>query len=117
MNQREIYIEACTAGHAAGMACNPAPMRVRYRGRDGEDRVEVVDDGPCGFAWVNIPGTGAFARWAKSEGHARKDYPKGLCFWISDHDQSMARKEAHARAFAAVLVKHGIKAVARSRMD
>lgn len=116
-NHHDIYVEACTAGHAAGAACTPKPMHVRYRDRAGNETIETVDDGPCGFAWVNIPGTSSFARWARKEDLARKDYPSGLSFWISSHDQSLTRKAAHAEAFAEVLRKHGVDAKARSRMD
>jgi hypothetical protein len=46
-------------------------------------------------------------------GMARKDgYYGGVTVWISEYNQSMARKEAHARAFAAVLSAAGVRAYA-----
>lgn len=116
-NFGSIYLQAREAGLNAGRACTPSPMTVRY-GRPGEPtKTETIEDGACGFAWVRIPGTSAFAKWAKANKLASPGYPRGLDFWISDHDQSVARKAAHARAFADVLIAHGIPAVADSRLD
>jgi hypothetical protein len=79
----------------------------------------VVPEGPCGFAWVNIyPATSSFARWLAKNGHAKKAYEGGMQIWISEHGQSMERKEAHARAMAEVLTRElGVTAYAGSRMD
>jgi hypothetical protein len=75
-------------------------------------------EGLCGFAWVTIKGTSAFAKWAKKQGLARPGYPTGLVFWVSEFGQSVARKEAFAKAFAAVLRSQGIEgAYADSRLD
>ena len=62
-------------------------------------------------------GNTAFGRWAKKMGVAKKAYGGGLQIWISDFNQSMERKYAYARAFAASLEAHGIDAFADSRMD
>lgn len=109
----DIHVEASTAGAEAAANCIPTPMVVTDRG----GYREVVADGVCGFAWVTFPGNTAFGRAMKKAGIADTAYPKGLMVWISDYGQSMARKEAHARAYAEVLRKHGIKAYAASRMD
>jgi malate synthase len=73
----------------------------------------------CGFAWIKIrPATSAFAKWLVKTGKARPAYGGGLSIWISAHNQSMERKEAHARAMAKVLSeKLGINCYAESRMD
>jgi hypothetical protein len=85
--------------------------------QNGEPVREVIADGVCGFAWISFKGTGPWAAWAKKNAGASKGYPKGLMIWISDYNQSMARKEAFADAAAEVLRANGIEAYAQSRMD
>lgn len=103
--------EAIVTGRAAGTACVPPIMRVV-----GYD---PIAEGPCGFAWVNVkPATCQVAKHLVSVGLARKDsYLGGVTVWISNYDQSMARKEAHALAFAKVLTNAGVRAYADSRLD
>ena len=115
----EIYVAAREAGLAAGNAAKPTPMGFYQSDLAGNrlGPVEVVEDGVCGFAWVWFKGNTAWGRFAKAHGLARADYPTGMSIWIGDHDQSMERKEAHARAFAKVLKENGIDCAARSRMD
>lgn len=118
---KQIYDEAVAAGKAAGNADRPTPMVVRQHASVMDDDSPVtqqwyVADGPCGFAWVNVPGNSAMGRYMKSIGH-RKGYPKGISYWVGDHGQSISRKEAHARAFAKVMRDNGIDAYADSRMD
>ena len=74
---------------------------------------------PCGFAWVNTPGTSVIARQLKKTGAGRKSYHRGIDIWNpSGHPtQNMDIKLAGAQAFAEVLVKHGFKAHADCRMD
>ena len=66
----------------------------------------------CGFAWVTMPGTHAFARWAKKAGIASKGYPTGISIWYSKlHNlptQSVSVHEAAARAARDVLA-HGLQ--------
>ncbi len=78
-----------------------------------------VEDGVCGFAWVNIkPANSAFGRWVKENQLGRPDsYAGGICVWIHDFNQSMQKKETYASAFAGVLRQHNITAYASSRMD
>lgn len=110
MDFQRIFDNAHAAGCEAAKNCTPAPMLV--------SGYAPIADGVCGFAWVNWPGNTAWGRWTKKEGIARKDYPSGLCYWISDYGQSMTRKAAYARAFANSLTAAGIPRVyARSRMD
>ena len=121
---RSLFSRARAAAMAAGAACVPVPMVVR-----GEDvRVNgepvapgkrwVVDDGPCGFAWVNVrPGTSSFARWLVKNELARAAYDGGVDISIVEFNQSLMRKEAAAHAMAEVLCEGGIRASARSRID
>jgi hypothetical protein len=103
------WVEAHEAGMKAAAEVTPTPMVVRG--------YAPVEGGVCGFAWVKFPGVGKFAAWAKRTGRARKGWPKGLTVWVSEFGQSMTRKEAYARAFAAVLREKGVEAYAESRMD
>jgi hypothetical protein len=110
----QLYQKAQEAGNAAAAAMTPTPMVVV-----GNNFREVVYDGACGFAWVNVkPGTSKFARWLKAKGYARPDsYYGGVCIWVSQFNQSVERKEAYARAMAHVFSEAGIKAYAASRLD
>lgn len=111
-----LFAKAHTAGHAAATACVPDPMVVVDSARC---ECYHVSDGVCGFAWINIkPGGSAFARFLKARSLARTDsYYGGVTVWAGDYGQSMERKEAYARAFAAVLREAGINAYSHSRMD
>jgi len=118
-----LYNRAFAAGIEAAKACVPTAMTVTQHANpfDSSSAVlfrDVVADGPCGFAWVVVrPGNSSFARWLKSQGLARPGYDGGVHIWISSYNQSMQRKEAHARAMARVLRDAGINAYADSRMD
>ena len=105
-----LYLEADAAGKHAAAICKPNPMRIGN---------EIVEDGVCGFAWVNIkPATHSFSRWLKANGLGRQDdYAGGVTIWISDYDQSMQRKYAYAAAFAKVLTDAGYNCYAAERMD
>lgn len=101
-------------GMRAASEAKPRPMLVM----DGDgNQVDYVPDGPCGFAWLNVPGNTSFGRWLKKAGMARPDYPTGLSVWISAYEQSHDRKAAHAYAMARYLQGKGIECSARSRLD
>lgn len=102
---------ASAAGWTAGTQVIPQPMHVVG--------YAPIADGVCGFAWVNVkPGNGQVAKRLVALGLARRDsYAGGVTVWISEYNQSMTRKEAHARAFAKVLQEAGVKAYAGSRID
>lgn len=109
------YNMALNAGRAAAINATPTPMVVV-----GGGQRYFVADGVCGFAWVNVkPGTSRFAKWLVSEKLARKSYSGGVDIWISDYDQSMQRKEAHAHAMANSLQQEflELKINGQSRMD
>lgn len=109
-----LFEEAWMAGREAARTCRPLPMVVSNM--DG-DILDVVDDGMCGFGWVNVPGNTSFGKWLSKRGLARPGYPKGLEVWISDYGQSYERKSAHAGAMAAYLRAKGIQCYAGSRLD
>lgn len=105
----KVFAEAKAAGLAAGAAAAPLPMVVAEAdvlsgaALPGGKRW-YVPEGACGFAWVKVrPGNSAFARWLVKSGKARAAYSGGVDIWISDHNQSVARKEAHAAAMAEAL--------------
>lgn len=85
----------------------------------------ILDDYPCGFAWVDVyPATKGTTREGKEErkilehfGFSKNTYEKSYQLWISAYNQSMQKKETYARAFADVLRANGLKAYSGSRMD
>lgn len=120
----EILAEADAAGKAAVEKLNVVPMVVSSHVNQLDDNSPVVKqwyvpDGVCGFAWVNVkPGNSPFANFIKAKGIGRADsYEGGVRISISDYNQSLQKKEAHAIAFAEVLQAHGIKASGMSRID
>ena len=116
---RELAGKAHAAGMAAGLAAQCVPMGVGQRLADGTVRlVDVVPDGPCGFAWITIrPGNSSFAIWAKRNRIADRAYGGGVSIWVGEFGQSMTRKEAYASAYAETLRAAGVKAYSGSRMD
>ena len=120
-----IYSEAHALGIAAGNGCSPTPMVVGTPttplGNDIDYSKDTYygSDGVCGFAWVNIkPARGKFVKYLKDNDIGRKDsYYGGYTIWVSGFGQSLARKEAYARAFAKHLEQNGITAISMSRMD
>ena len=120
---KALWEKAMQAGSNAAAACTPTPMAVQETGLfgkfDHKKPYEVVMDGVCGFAWVQIkPGNTAFANWLKKMNYARPDsYYGGVSVWIGDYNQSMQRKEAHAGAMARVFSEAGYNAYMMSRMD
>lgn len=112
----KIYNAADLAGSIAARNCLPTAMVVTQNGKP----IEVVNDGVCGFAWVNIkPGNSGFAKFLKNNGYARKDdYYGGVTVWVSGYNQSMQKKQAYASAFARSLMDAGFDRVySMSRMD
>ena len=120
-----IYSEAHSKGIAAGKACSPTPMIVGQPTTPLGDDIDyskdtwLVNDGVCGFAWINIkPARGGFVKFLKDNKIGRKDsYYGGWTIWVSQFGQSVTRKENYARAFAKVLGDNGITAYNMSRLD
>ena len=120
----KIWQEAENAGKTAATNCVVVPMIVEQHENILDDNSPVkkqwvVDDGVCGFASVTIrPGNCTFANWLKKMGYAKiNHYSGGVYIWISEYNQSMTRKEAHAIAMCDVFRKYGINANWDSRMD
>jgi hypothetical protein len=113
----ELAEMAHRAGMEAGNNAIPTPMVVVNS--DTNQIVDVVDDGLCGFAWINIkPARGAFVNYLKSRNWGKLDsYYGGYTIWVHNFGQSVTRKEAYAKAFAEVLQNHGLTAYAGSRLD
>lgn len=122
------FAKVCEQAHLNGMAAAtdivPTPMVVQQHANPLDDnspvvrQYEPVMDGVCGFAWVEVrPSNSSFAIWARKQGWRQSSY-MGTYLWVSYFGQSMERKTAYARAYAAHLVSElGIKAHAGSRMD
>lgn len=106
----KLWIKAEMAGIEAAEKLVPTPMVVANKW--------FVEGGVCGFAWVNVkPGTSSFAQWLKKEKDGYNDYYGGVSISIHRYGQSMEKKEAHARAMAAVFSAAGFRAASLSRMD
>ena len=124
-----VFRLAQAAAEQAFDAAKPVPMAVQRAeglsdGFDWSKPYEVVSEGVCGFAWVNVyvDGRSKSAKVMKQFG-AEKDYYGGLQFWSSvvapssRSSQSMQRMEAACKAFASVLRDYGYRAYASSRLD
>jgi hypothetical protein len=124
----KVFAEAQAAGNAAFQEAKPVPMAVQNSGLfeefDFNKPYEVVMDGVCGFAWVNVyvDGRSRVAKVMKEFG-LKSDYYGGYQFSsyvvapAVGGSQSMERKEAACDAFAKVLRDYGFKAYVGSRMD
>lgn len=110
-----IYSEAHAAGLKAVSELTIEPMVVV----DSRTKQKwIIDDGPCGFAWVIIkPAHCQFAKYLRERKLAHKHDKPGLMMWIGDFNQSMEKKSAYAKAFANVLKENGIDAYVGERMD
>lgn len=126
-----ICKKADKAGKAAVEKLQVVPMIVGQETSLFSNKIDYtkptyyVEDGVCGFAWVDIyPANKGNTRAGKEErkvlesfGFRKNDYAKTYQKWISIYNQSMQKKEAYARAFAEVLRENGLKAYCGSRMD
>lgn len=119
-----IWGKAEEAAELAMATCLPRPMTVVQHSNPFDFTSPIVkeyhvSEGLCGFAWVNIrPGTSAFARWLKKQGHVRADsYYGGVTHWVSEGGQSIERKKAYAEAMVEVLREYHYDAVAMDRLD
>lgn len=111
------------AGHKAALAAIPVPLVVvAQTGPSGTGPISekwVSPEGMCGFAWINIkPANSSLAKWLLAVGRATVDsYHGGVTIWIGQYGQSWKRKAEYARAAAALLKAHGVRAVAMDRLD
>jgi len=116
----ELWGAAQQAGAAAGAAARPVPMLVGSPSTplgndvDFTKPVEVVEEGVCGFAWVMVsPANCQFANWLRKREMERRggydpysEYYKAIMISVHEYNQSMTRKEAHARAMVDFLNQH-----------
>lgn len=103
---------AMAAGAKAAREIVPEAMHISGADADGVRRCWAVPEGVCGYAYITVrPANSSFGRWLVKEGHARKAYGGGLTISISDYNQSMARKAAHAKAAAEFLTAQGYTGV------
>ena len=112
---KDVFEKAHEAGMRAVEELIVRPMIVQ----DGS-REYFVADGACGFAWVTIrPGNSKLARAAKQYAGARAAYGGGVQIRISAFNQSIAKKEAYAGAYAAALrgLTGETRIYAESRLD
>ena len=114
---QSIVNEVRVAAKKAGANARPTPMVV-----SGFGMTETVNEGMCGFAWVNISGRGKFAQWMKKQGYTSPNYSgKGFNIWSSvfyDYNgQSYERKLEAMGAASEVLNNRNIKAYANGRLD
>lgn len=118
-----LFRRAYAEGLEAGKAAIPTPMTVvepsNVMDPNSPPRNQwFVSEGPCGFAEVIVyPGTCSFARWLTKNNLGSPAYKGGVSIWISAHNQSVARKEAHAYKMAEIFKEAGIKCYASSRLD
>jgi hypothetical protein len=120
----EVQEQSTKAWHEAA----PTPMIV-YTPKglfddtpDPTQPVYRVDEGVCGFGWIELDGRSGLARWLKSKGIGRQgDSKYRVSSWeIVSADrmsQSYTRKDAAVRAGAKVLRDLGVKAYGMARLD
>ena len=103
---------AMLVGRKAAEAAEPETMHIVGADADGVTRHYSVSEGVCGYAYITVrPANSSFGRWLVKEGHARKAWGGGLTINISDYNQSMTRKAAHAKAAADFLTEQGYTGV------
>lgn len=126
MNYQTIHNECHEAGMIAGANVRVNPMLVGEATSIFSNEIDynkptyILDDGPCGFAWVNIyPGNCKLANQYKKLGLARPAYGGGVQMWVHEFGQSVDRKYAYAQAYAAKLQElTGVERIyADSRLD
>ena len=124
----KILEEAKRAGEKAAELVKPIPMVLFSEdlfGNRTSSEEYIVEDGVCGFAWINIRPASPqgrrdcpFVKYLRSIEEGRySNISKSWQIWVSGYNQSMTRKEAYAEAFTNVLNKYGIKAYSNSRLD
>lgn len=126
-----ICDKADSAGKTAVGCLKVVPMTVGQETSMFSNEIDYtkptyyVEDGMCGFAWVDVfPANKGNTKAGKEEriilkstGFNLNDYTKTYQFWISDYNQSVQKKETYARAYAEVLRENGLKAYGGSRLD
>ena len=130
MDAKKLHDEAIREGFSAGQALTPPAMDVQdtFTGQSWH-----VPDGPCGFAWVIVPGNSSFIRQLKktnppiastnindfgpSVEWKKSISQPGYMFWVSEFGQSYYKKKEMAKRMAEYLKDNGVKAHWGSRLD
>ena len=107
MNYSEIHTACHESGMEAGSNVQISPVRIGHAKSLFSDEIDysrpthIMEDGPCGFAWVTIfPGNSSLAREYKRLNIAKKAHGGGVRIWVEEFGQSHDRKEAYANAYA-----------------
>ena len=114
----EIFIEAQLKACDAFHSHKPTPMIVGHAKNLFSNEIipgteEIVEDGLCGFAWINIkPARGPLVKFLKSKGIGRNGDYGG--YTISSYEstpgtgfsQSMEKNQAGCKAFVKVILKY-----------
>ncbi len=112
---RDMIHVAHQKGMEAAEKAVPVPMVVTET--DGTP-VAVVNDGPCGFAYVTLrPGTSSLARFLVKDEGWHKSYYGGVERSVQYFNQSLTRKAAYASAFAQHMRSAGYDAGSYDRDD
>lgn len=106
-----LFDIAHKAGIEAAEAWVATPMKV--------EGYPVIMDGYCGYAHIHIPDARRdFARWVVRLDKGYKHHKSGaMIFADVEGSQSIEKKLAYAKAFAAVLQFNGVKCTVDSRFD
>lgn len=123
-----VVREAQEAARSAWDSAVPIPMIV-YTTKGLSDVPDLtkpvyrVDEGVCGFAWLEMDGRTGLAKYLKKLGIGRKQTTGGyvISSWelvpADRQSQSFQRKDSAVRAAAEVFQRHGLKARPVSRLD
>jgi len=127
----QVFKEACEAAEKAFDECKPIPMIVGQAANLFSNEIvpgteEFVEDGVCGFAWVNVkPARGPLIKYCKENNIGRNGVYGGWSISSYDisrrvgHSQSMQRKESACRAFVNVIKSYepNMKIWVETRLD
>lgn len=113
MNFKEIYVDCVKAGEEEMYKCRTTPMIVETH-RDMFDdnspviKREIIEAGPCGFAWLVIkPTRSRFCSWLRENNLARySEHERGVVIFAHVGGQSVQLKEAWTHGFYKELMKH-----------
>jgi hypothetical protein len=118
INFQDIMDRAIDEAVNESRRITPQPMTV---GGGSSNQTYFVEDGLCGFAWINLPKRGKFSNWLLENGYARvNSYGPGIRIWYSYlglDTQSYERNKAGCYAAAKVFQEYGFKCEVDYRLD
>lgn len=104
----EIWKEASKAAWEGFQDCKPTPMIVgQARGLFGNEIIpgteEVVEDGVCGFAWIQVkPARGPWVSWMKNNDIGSSGVYGGWTLSPMDFDSRIGRSQSMERKTSAM---------------